>query len=44
MKIIFLLGLAGFLLSLLRGTSKKYDFEDEFDEWLEESDSNQYTW
>jgi len=44
MKTIFFLGLGGFLLSLLGGISKQYDFEDDCDDWLDESDSNQYTW
>ena len=44
MKTIFLLGLAGFLMSLLIGTSKQYDLEDDIDDWLDDSESNQYTW
>jgi hypothetical protein len=44
MKTIFLLGLAGFLLSLLIGTVRQYDLEDDLDDWLDDSDSNLYTW
>jgi hypothetical protein len=44
MKIIFLLGLAGFVLSLLGGMSRQYDLDDDLDEWLEDNDSNQYIW
>ena len=35
MKILFLLGLAGFLLSLLGGMSNQYDYDDDNDDWYE---------
>ncbi len=44
MKIIFLSGLIGFLLSLLGGLTRQYDLDDDLDEWVEENDSSQFIW
>jgi len=44
MTTIFFLGLAGFVLSLLADMLDPYDFDKDNDDWLDDTDSNQYTW
>ena len=44
MTTVLFLGLAGFLLSLLGGMSKQYDFDDDNDDWLDDNDNNQLSW